>query len=174
MPLTPALPEEFEAAQIYLRSEVRVPKTEARNAALAADIMEHSDFSYRGTRYRTPPLSYQLGVQLQEIQLILRTVAQFEESPEFKDLSDERRQQYMETLLGTYERAILLFWKASYPLAFWKRWKHKRTNPFTDCSSSEIVELLSFFFTCRMKSRVIIQGGLATRPSLTMLTQQMT
>lgn len=176
MPIRPASPEDYDQAQVDLRRELRAPTTEVRNVAIAAETHADSYFSYRGVMYKAPPLSYKLGVQLQEIQLAIGKLVQEEEAltariaaaPSEKD--DEDRIQMLTGLLACYERAVGLFWQACFPLAWWKRRRHTRTNPFTECTSKEIGELLGFFFMCRMKSRVGMVGTLANRPSLSLST----
>lgn len=174
MAITPARPEEYEEAQRILRTEVRAPTVEARNVALATETDTTSYFDFDGTTYKVPPVPYNLGVQLQEIKLELDRLVVIEKATDnLKDATLPEKTRHLEAILLCYERAVDIFWKASHPLAWWKRRRHKTTNPFLGITSQqEVGELLGFFFMCRMKSRVTIQGGLVNRPSLSTLTQR--
>ena len=171
MAIVPARPEEYEEAQQLLRAEIRAPRAEARNVALATEIDADSYFEFRGTNYKAPPLSYALGVQLQEVQLRLQSLAMYEN--ETKDLAGvelDKQIKHLEQLHLAYMQAVTLFQRCCFPLAFWKRRGHRKNNPFTTCTSQEIAELLSFFSMCRMRSRVVMHGSSANRPSLSTLT----
>ena len=175
MAIVPALPEELEEGQRLLRAEIRAPQAEARNVALATEIDADSYFEFRGTNYKVPPLSYKLGVQLQEIQFFLESLVRKEQfTKDLQDLDLDGQIVHLQQLQLAYEQAIALFQKCCYPLAFWKRRRHKRQNPFLTCTSQEIAELLSFFSMCRMRSRVTFQGSLANRPSLSTSMQSTT
>lgn len=165
-------PEELAQGQEFLRAAVRPPETEIRNAATAAEGDAISIFEYRGIHFKAPPLSYRVGIQLQEIYYTLQKLGRAEESKEFPD--EESQVEHLEKLAECYERALKLFQESCYPIAFWRRWRHKRKNPFSDASSAEIGELLSFFSLCRTKSRVRLQPSLMHRPSLTMSMRQTT
>lgn len=176
MAIRPALPEEYDAAQKLLRAEIRVPRAEARNVAIAASPDADSYFRFRGVLYKAPPLSYEVGIQLQEIHMQIENLSKLEKSlVDLDALPHEEKIRHLQLLQHCYERAAEFFQRACFPVSFWRRRKHKRKNPFTTCTSQEVGELLGFFSMCRMKSRVSIMGSLANRPSLsTMLTQPTT
>lgn len=166
MAIKTAAPESVEQAQEMLRAAVKPPRSEVRNVAIAAESEADSYFKYRGTHYKAPPLSYDIGIQLQEILVEANTLGEREERDEIVTEADQKA--HMLHLLLCYQRAIALFQRSCYPVAFWKRWWHKRRNPFITCSGGEIGQLLSFFSTCRTKSRVRLLGSSAFRPSLTL------
>lgn len=175
MAITPARPEELAEAQRALRAEIRVPKAEPRNVAIAAEINADSYFMFGRTRYKVPPLGYKLGVQLQELQLTIENLAQTEQEEAARQaLTEQDKLAHLALLSRCYEQAVNIFWQACHPAVWYKRWGHQRTNPFLGCTSQEIGELLGFFFMCRMKSRVSMQGSLASRPSLSISTPRTT
>lgn len=175
MSLIPASPEAYEEAQRVLRAGLRLPIAEVRNTAVAADINAPSLVTFRGTAYKVEALPYRLGLQFHEIHLEIDRLAKLEEKAEATGtISPEAQATHLEQLLACYERAVVLFWEAAIPLAWWKRRRYRKVNPFLDCSQQELGELLGFFFMCRMKSSVSVQGGLMTRPSLSLSTRRMT
>lgn len=179
MPLIPATAEELALTQQELRGELRPPVSEARNVAVAAETNADTMLVFRRVTYVVPPLPYNLGVQLQEIEVEIRRLAEWAEQMPMDKWTPVDREQYMLHLVVCYERAIDLFWKVAYPLMPWRRLFYRKTlfrrpakNPFLQCSHKEIGELLGFFFECRMKSRVSLVGSSVLRPSVsTLLTQ---
>lgn len=172
MALLPATPEEVEEVQRLLRRELRVPTAEARNVATATELDAVSYFRYRGTAYRAEPLSYRLGARLQEVKYELDRLAEIERQREESEWTENEKARHMTMLLEVLEAAVTLFHLCCEPVAFWKRPRFRRVNPFVNASLGEITDLLGFFFTCRMRSRVSILGGSAMRPSLSMSTTQ--
>lgn len=182
MAIQPAPPEAYEEAQRSLRAEVRAPRAEARNVAIATETHADSYFTHDGILYKAPPVGYKLGVQLQEIQLHITNLVKDEEQQKIYAetgnaamiWSEEQQVDHLTTLLATYERCSGLFWQCCAPVAFWKRRRFKKVNPFINCTAQEVGELLGFFYMCRMRSRVELGISTANRPSLSTLTTPMT
>ncbi len=171
MALVPARTEDFEAAQKVLRSEIRSPSVEARNVASAAETSANSYITFRRVLYVSPPLSWKIGAQLQEIHLeIERLVKKEQNGLPLEEWPDQERLDHLNHLLLCYQSAVSFFWTACKPVSWLKRWRFRKTNPFQDCSSQEIGELIGFFSMCRMKSRVSMVASSANRPSLSLST----
>lgn len=170
MALLPATAEDFAQAQVDLRQFVRAPSVEARNVAVAADTGSAVYFTFRNALYKAEPLSYRLGIQIQEINIEVQRLNTFEATTPVTSMTDDQRIVHMRSLLAAYESAEDLFWKASLPVNWFSRRGYRKNNPFKKAglSSGEVGELLGFFWECRMKSRVNLLGGLGNRPSLSL------
>lgn len=171
MALKTSSPEDLAKGQEYLRTLVKPPVTEVRNVATATELNADTYFQFKGAWYKAPPLDYRLGIQLQEILLEIHRLGQQADDKAEHLQTDAGMIAHLQQLKLCYERAAKLFHDCCTPIVFWRRWRWKRYNPFSSCSSQEVAELLNFFSLCRMKSRVRLMENSVARPSLSMLMQ---
>jgi hypothetical protein len=98
--------------------------------------------------FDTPPVPWQDGVKLIELQVRLAELHD-------KEVSTDT----MQALLTIYEECLPIFRRNVRPVALLDRllWRWL-SNPFANATAAEMSELLDFFFECRMKSGVTYTG----------------
>lgn len=160
--LQPTSDAQFEATQAELRQQVKPTKQELGNVGLAADMLGPAYIRYGRYRYRVDPISYPLGIELEEIKLKLDELA---------DLPPTHENNM--ALLETFDRAVQLFPKVVKPMfGFQKLLWRFTSNPFRGASASDIFQLLYFFCSCRTRSVVRFEETSLLRKSRSSTTLQ--
>lgn len=166
MPITPLAPERIAETQAILRAQLRVatPSSVVRNATLAADLDVTTTLVYRRRLYKVPPVSFRVGIELQEIAARLDELTNVPETDES-----------LTELLAMFQDAVALFHRCIVPSTFIGRlfWR-RRSNPFYNATSGEVAELLGFFSQCRTRSSVRVLPSDSVRARLKFRSTQST
>lgn len=149
MALTPMSAERAEATQTQLRQQVKAPDQSLGNVSLATDLHGSEFFQHGIFEYEVPPISYQVGVQLEALRLRLDKLADSEETDTDKLIQlNEQTAQLMSDAAGLFKKVVR---PKFLPQRLLWRWLG---NPFAKMSGTDLMTLLYFFCACRMRSAV--------------------
>lgn len=166
MPVKATSPQQFLDSQALLRQQA--PKGAShvvKNASFAADLNEPNYLVYRQRKYKVRPLTFTVGIELQELAVRLESMA---DQPETNETLQE--------MLSILQDAVALFWAAAQPLGLLRRLtRHWLSNPFETATNQEVAELLGFFLQSRTRSSVqVLASGRIRHRKLWLSTRQIT
>ncbi len=170
-PLQPAEMARRHAAKGTRPAGSKAPKAEirppVRNVEPILSIGDTEYFHFRGRAFGVPPLPWRAGQRIAELQArALGAIERLSVKP-----TDERtRADYYVALA----QVPPLLWANCRPTGKWRRFLANRffrfirfsRNPFDTASDRELLELLDFFSSRRMKS------GVQSRPMVARQAQQ--
>ncbi len=148
MAVEPISPEELRQGQAeQLRQLPSVPAPV--NLQNAVELGHYISFEFRGKKYSIPPVSFEVGAQLQMVMNDLRNIS---------DLNVGANNIYI--MRKILRRATNIFYDQIVPHG-WKPWQARFVkwlgiypNPFKRASEGEVGALLGFFSRHRMTSTV--------------------
>lgn len=128
-------------------STVQAP---VRNVEPILSLGDTEYFHFRGRAFGVPPLPWKAGQRITELQArAFNAMARLSTDP----TDDKTRADYY----GALAQVPALLWSHCRPTGKWRRFLralHLHRNPFDGATDRELLELLDFFSSRRMKSGV--------------------